>query len=131
MQKLKFKNKRIIDTSNYKSLSDVHLKQMALGATMGFGSNYKTAEDFLEQCGDGDIEDGEVELWDIVDTANPNKPLYEFWYYLGDTGNIFFAGTTNDIGIAMCQDSFDNHTDDDDNDVLAEALEKAYYKMNS
>lgn len=127
MAELLFKNCRNINVNNYKSLSNIQLQQMALGATMGFGKEYKTPEHFLEQSGDGEIEEGEVELWDIVDMKKPNEVLYECWYYLGDTANVFFAGTTKDTQAAMCQDSFDDHTIDGSNKQLCADLQKAYY----
>jgi hypothetical protein len=129
MAELLFKNCRIINVNNYKSLSEIQLKQMALGATMGFGKEYNTPEHFLEQCGDGDIEEGGVELWDIVDQKKPNEVLYECWYYLGDTANVFFAATANDTQAAMCQGSFDDHTKDGSNEQLCADLQKAYYNI--
>lgn len=128
MATLQFKDKREINAGNYKELAPVYLKQMAIGATLGFGEEFNTPEHFLEQCGDGDINDGMVELWDIVDESEPEKVLYDCWYYLADTANVFYAGTDKDTGIAMCQDSFDNHIGGAEADALAEALQKAYYQ---
>ena len=99
---------------------------MALGATMGFGEEFKTAKHFLEQSGDGDIEDGAVELWEVIDAKNPEKVLYECWVYLADTANVFFAGTATDTQAAMCQWSFDDHTEDGKNEELCADLQKAF-----
>ena len=110
MPTLQFKNCREINAKNYKKLSEIQLKQMEISATLGFGNKYTTAEDFLEQSGDGDINDAVVELWDVVATENPEKILYECWVYLADTANVFFVGTTKDTEAAMCQWSFDDHT---------------------
>ena len=126
MATLEFKNCREINASNYKKLSKIHLQQMALGATMGFGEDFKTAKHFLEQTGDGDIEDGVVELWDVIDAKNPEKVLYECWVYLADTANVFFAGTATDTQAAMCQWSFDDHTGDGRNEELCADLQKAF-----
>jgi len=128
MTTLQFKNKRIINAENYKELSPVYLQQMAIGATLGFGEEFNTPEHFLEQNGDGDIEEGSVELWDIVDASAPDRVLYDCWYYLADTANVFYAGTDKDTGIAMCQDSFDNHTGTEEGEELAATLQKAYYQ---
>ncbi len=126
MKKLQFKNHREVNAGNYKKLSKTHLDQMAISATLGFGEEYTTAEHFLEQSGDGDINDGAVELWDIVDTSTPEKVIYECWVYLADTANVFFAGTTNDTLAAMCQWSFDDHTSDGSNEELCAALQEAF-----
>jgi len=130
MANLIFKNLREINVGNYKDLSETYLKQMAISATLGFGKEYKTPEHFLEQCGDGDINDGFVELYDIVEKENPDKVLYDCWFYLGDTANVFFAGTTKDTLAAMCQDSFDDHTADGSNEQLCADLQKAYYNKD-
>jgi hypothetical protein len=126
MTLLKFQNYRQITAENYKELSEIQLQQMAISATLGFGEEYTTAEHFLEQSGDGDIEEAMVELWDVVDTANPNVVLYECWVYIVDTANVFFAGTTNDTNAAMCQWSFDDHTEDGSNAELCNNLQKAF-----
>ncbi len=126
MATLKFQNHRQITAENYKKLSQVHLRQMAISATLGFGEEYKTAEHFLEQSGDGDIEEAVVELWDVVEIDKPTIILYECWVYLVDTANVFFAGTTDDTNAAMCQWSFDDHTGDGSNEVLCADLQKAF-----
>jgi hypothetical protein len=126
MTTLKFQNHRQITAENYKELSEIQLKQMAISATLGFGEEYTTAKHFLEQSGDGDMEEAVVELWDVVDTAKPSIVLYECWVYIVDTANVFFAGTTKDTLAAMCQFSFDDHTGDGSNKELCAALQKAF-----
>ena len=87
-----FKNKRRITSENYKELSPIQLQQMAICATTVFGNDYTTPEHLLEQCGDGDIEDGYVLLFDVVDKKTKDKVLYECWLYLYDeTANVFFC----------------------------------------
>jgi hypothetical protein len=126
MTNLKFKNQRQITAENYKDLNEIQLQQMAISATLGFGEEYTTAEHFLEQSGDGDIEEAVVELWDVVATKNPEKVLYECWVYISDTANVFFAGTINDTLAAMCQWSFDDHTEDASITELCEDLQNAF-----
>ena len=126
MANLVFKNLREINSQNYKSLSEIQLQQMAISATLGFGEAYITAEHFLEQSGDGNINDGCVELWDVIDTENPNTILYECWVYLADTANVFFVGTTKDTNAAMCQWSFDDHSSDNSIAALCADLQKAF-----
>jgi len=67
-----------------------------------------------------------VELWDVVEAANPTKVLYECWVYLGDTANVFIAGTAEDTDAAMCQWSFDDHTEDGSNEQLCAGLQEAF-----
>jgi hypothetical protein len=126
MATLKFQNHRQITAENYKELSEIQLQQMAISATLGFGKKYKTAKHFLEQSGDGDMEEAVVELWDVVDTAKLEVVLYECWVYIVDTANVFFAGTTKDTLAAMCQWSFDDHTEDGTNEELCADLQKAF-----
>jgi hypothetical protein len=130
MPKLQFKNKRQITADNYKELSEIQLQQMEISATLGFGAEYTTAEHFLEQSGDGDINDAVVELWEVVATENPDTVLYDCWVYLVDTANVFFAGTTKDTEAAMCQWSFDDHTGDGSNEDLCADLQQAFDKKD-
>jgi hypothetical protein len=126
MTKLKFQNYRQITAENYKELSEIQLQQMAISATLGFGEEYTTPEHFLEQSGDGDIEEAMVELWDVVDTANPNVVVYECWVYIVDTANVFFVGTTTDTNAAMCQWSFDDHSENNSISDLCYDLQEAF-----
>jgi hypothetical protein len=131
MGELIFKNGRNINGSNYKQLPDIYLQQMAISATLGFGPDYTSAEDFLSQAGDGDMNDAVVELWDVVHSDAPDKVLYDCWIYLADTGNVFYSGTLNDTLAAMCQWSFDDHTKDGSNQELCAALQKAFDTFDS
>lgn len=126
MATLKFQNHRQITVENYKELSEIQLQQMAISATLGYGKEFTTAEHFLEQSGDGDMEEAVVELWDVVDADKPNVVLYECWVYIVDTANVFFAGTTKDTLAAMCQWSFDDHSGDGSNEELCSDLQKAF-----
>lgn len=126
METLFFKNCRIITQENYKDLAPVYLEQMGITAGFGFGEEFTTAEDLLEQSGDGDMEDAEVELWDVVAENEPNKVLYNCWVYLADTANVFEAGTAIDIGIGMCQWSFELLRTTEDKAELLDALQEAF-----
>ncbi len=126
METLIFKNCRIITQENYKELAPVYLEQMALSAGFGFGEEFTTAEEFLEQSGDGDIEQGEIEFWDVVSEKEPNKVLYNCWVYLADTANVFEAGTAIDTGIGMCQWSFELLRAKEDKAELLDALQDAF-----
>lgn len=130
MPTLQFENRREISAKNYKKLSKIQLEQMAISATLGYGDEYTTAEHFLEQSGDGDMEEAFVELWDVVATENPKTVLYECWVYLADTANVFFVGTTKDTEAAMCQWSFDDHTGDGSNAELCSNLQEAFDKKD-
>ena len=126
MGKLKFINRREINSLNYKDLNEVYLQQMAISATLGYGEEFTTPEHFLEQSGDGDIDEAVVELWNVVEAANPEVVLYDCWVYLADTANVFIAGTTTDTEAAMCQWSFDDHTKDGSNESLCHELQEAF-----
>lgn len=126
METLIFQNCRMITHENYKELQPVYLEQMAIVAGFGFGEEYTTAEHFLEQSGDGDIEQGEVELWDVVSENNLQKVLYDCWVYLADTANVFEAGTAIDTGIGMCQWSFEQLRNKEDKAELLNALQDAF-----
>ena len=128
MANLVFKNPRNINGKNYKDLSEVQHQQMAISATLGFGAEYTRAEDFLEQSGDGDIDEAYVTLWDVVEVEKPDTILYECWVYLADTANVFFVGTTKDTGAAMCQWSFDDHSANQSIAELCEDLQLAFDK---
>ncbi len=130
MAKLEFKNHRQITAKNYQELSKVNLQQMAISATLGYGKEFTTADHFLEQSGDGDIEEAVVELWDVVKTEKPNVVLYECWVYIADTANVFFAGTTKDTLAAMCQWSFEDQTGDGSNEQLCADLQEAFDNKN-
>jgi hypothetical protein len=122
---LQFQNGRLITGRNYKTLDAVGLKQMAICARNGFGKEFTTPEHFLEQCGDGEFEEGEAELWDVTDSENPEKILYNAWIYLADTGNVFDAGTDKDTGVGMIQFDFvDLKTNK--NTALSDAIQEAF-----
>jgi hypothetical protein len=129
MTKLTFKNSRAINGKNYKELGEIHLKQMEICATRGYGKEYATAEHFLEQSGDGDMNDAVVELWDVVAADKPSVVLYECWVYLVDTATVFFAATTKDTLAGMCQWSFDDHSKDKSNKELCQDLQEAFDSM--
>lgn len=124
-----FKNKRKITADNYKKLAPIHLQQMSICATTGFGKEYTTPEDLLEQCGDGSMEEGYVLLFDVVNENAKDKVLYECWIYLYDeTANVFFAGTINDVNVGMSQSFFEDYTEGE-NTQLTEDLQQAYYQV--
>lgn len=126
MPTLLFKNGRGVNGKNYKTLYKIHLRQMEISATRGFGAEYITAEHFLEQCRDGDMNDAVVELWDVVDADNPSVVVYDCWVYLADTATVFFAGTAEDTLAGMCQWSFDDHSEDKSNKELCQDLQEAF-----
>ena len=126
MTTLLFTNCRAINGSNYRELSPVYREQMAISATSGFGAEYTTAEHFLEQCGDGDMNDAVAELWDVVANDAPQQVLYDCWVYLADTANVYIAGTTTNTQAAMCQWSFDDQSSDGSNQDLCAALQAAF-----
>ena len=124
MSKLIFQNCRMIDVNNYKELPKINIAQMDIAAS-GFGDKYKTAKAFLTQAGDGNIEEGVVELWDVAQKSQKDVILYECWVYLADTAHIFHFGTDKDTGIAMMQWSFSD-VETGDEDGLSADLQEAF-----
>ena len=105
MTRLTFRNCRHISSDNYKTLPPIYLEQMAISAGLGFGAEFKTAEEFLDQATDGE-PDMTVDLWEVVETTSPDKILYDVWIYLVDTANVFHYGTAEDTGVGMIQFGF-------------------------
>lgn len=123
---LVFKNCRIINFDNFSEQSEIHQQQMAICATNGFGEEFQTAEDFLAQTGDGEMEEGYAELWDIIDEANPTQVIYECWVYLADTANIFLPGTAIDTRLVMIQWDFENYSGNEELNSVVESLQIAF-----
>ncbi len=80
----------------------------------------------LTQTGDGEMEEGYAELWDIIDEANPAQVLYECWVYLADTANIFLPGTANDTRLVMIQWDFENYSGNEELNSVVESLQIAF-----
>lgn len=98
---LKFQNRRRITFENYESLPEIYLRQMGISAQLGFGEDYHSPVDFLEQS------EGEVELWDVVEQGGNGEVIYDCWVYVVDTANVFHHATEIDTGVGMIQFDFD------------------------
>lgn len=129
MAKLIFKNCRAITSKNYKELSEIYLKQMAICATISFGEAYSTAEDFLKITGNGNVDDGYADLCAVVERNNPGKVLYQAWFYQFNNANVFFDGTTNNTGVAMRDGFF--KTQDKNCEKLSADLQTAFYSKDT
>lgn len=113
---LKFQNRRRITFANYESLPEIFLRQMGISARLGYGEDYHTPEDFLEQS------EGEVELWDVMEVGGDGEAVYDCWVYLADTANVFHHATEIDTGVGMIQFDF-NCLKGKDADCKALAME--------
>lgn len=123
---LQFRNVRHITFDNFELLPEIFHNQMGISATLGFGKDFTTAEDFLEEC------EGEIELWDIVDTEGDGQPIYDCWVYLADTANVFHHATDIDTGVGMIQFSFECLKGKDaDCKALATEIQKAFDERNA
>lgn len=129
MINLEYKNKKVINSKNYKDLNEIQLQQLAICASLSFGEAYSTAEDFLEQTGNGNIQEGYAELFDIAERGNQRKVLYQAWFYQFNNANVFFVGTTNNIGFGMREGFF--KTQDENCEILCADLQKAYYSRDA
>lgn len=98
---LKFQNRRRITFDNFQSLPEIFFRQMGISARLGFGDEFSTPEDFLEES------EGEVELWDVVEQDGNGEVIYDCWVYLADTANVFHHATDIDTGVGMIQFDFD------------------------
>lgn len=122
---LQFRNRRRITFDNYEALPEIFLRQMGISATLGFGKEFTTPEDFIEES------EGEIELWDIIDTEGNGEVIYDCWVYLADTANVFHHATDIDTGIGMIQFSFDCLKGQDaDCKALAKEVQAAFKSRN-
>jgi hypothetical protein len=123
---LQFRNVRHITLDNYELLPEIFHLQMGISARLGFGEEFSTAVDFLEES------EGEVELWDIVDTEGDGEPIYDCWVYLADTANVFHHATDIDTGVGMIQFSFECLKGKDaDCKALAAEIQQAFDGRNA
>lgn len=126
---LQYKNQRPINSKNYKELNEIQLQQMAICASLSFGETYSTAEAFLERTGNGNIEDGYAEFCDVVERKNPEKILYHAWFYQFNNANVFYVGTTNNIGFSMREGFF--KTQNEKCEILCADLQTAFYSKDT
>lgn len=91
-------------------LSEIERKQLELAGKLYDGLEL-TAEQRLDAKPSEELEEasfhGMVELGSIVDEAG--QPAYDVWQYMGDSGTIFQAGTTEEVACIIqggleCQD---------------------------
>jgi hypothetical protein len=117
----------LIDEENLDTLNDLRKAQLDLAGKLSYGEevNYETAL--------YETYEGNCEFWEVFDTQALDTPLYDVWVFDVDTAVVFFAGTTTDTGVGMIQASFDpietkNNTPE--NQLLAQALEKAFFERD-
>jgi hypothetical protein len=92
----RFVDKRIISTID--ELSSIERDQLQVAGKFYDGDD-RPAEDRLADGvdeGDGSLFD--TELWKVVDG---DRHLYDAWLYMGDSGTIFRAGTTEDVAMVI------------------------------
>jgi hypothetical protein len=123
---LEFRNRRFINEDNYEALPEIFHRQMAISAVLGFGEDFSTPIDFLNES------EGEVELWDIFEVDGSGEVIYDCWVYLADTANVFHHGTDIDTGVGMIQFSFECLKGKDaDCKALAAEIEAAFHSRNA
>lgn len=111
-----------IDTyAEAKELSDIQQKQMVIELKAYFGKKTSLREAFREgEC--------MFDFWQVVDVAQRETVLYDFWELNADSGGVFYTGTVNETGVEMIQGSFgvqEKFLKDENAKRLAEALEEA------
>src|SRR5689334_12349106 len=92
----RFVEKRII--SSVEELSPIEREQLRLAGKFYDGDD-RPVEDRLAggvHENDGSLFD--TELWKVVDG---DRHLYDAWFYMGDSGTFFRAGTTEDVAMVI------------------------------
>jgi hypothetical protein len=92
----RFVEKRIINA--IEELNPVEREQLQVAGKFYDGDD-RPVEDRL--AGGVDENDGslfDTELWKVVDG---DRHLYDAWLYMGDSGTIFRAGTTDDVAMVI------------------------------
>jgi hypothetical protein len=92
----RFVEKRII--SSIEELRPIEREQLRMAGKFYDGDD-RPAEDRLAggvHEGDGSLFD--TELWKVVDG---DHHLYDAWFYMGDSGTFFRAGTTEDVAMVI------------------------------
>jgi hypothetical protein len=110
-----------IDTyAEVKELPKVQQKQLALELRAYFGKKVALREAFDGEC--------IANYWQAASADDPDKVLYDFWQINTDSGGVFHANTTDEVGVEMIQGSFGaqaTSTDDRQVTLLAEAFSTA------
>ncbi len=125
--KLRFQNLQTIRPSNLGVLSKVHLEQLRLSGT-AYGHDSKTPAETLAQTFSAEEDGlGFTEFWQVADDQS-NEILYDVWVFDVDTAMVYFADTTEDVGVSMMQFSFDivEVNDTLDQEELCADLQEAY-----
>ena len=92
----RFVDKRIISVAE--ELNPIEREQLRLAGKFYDGDD-RPVEDRLAggvHEGDGSLFD--TELWKVVDG---DQHLYDAWFYMGDSGTFFRAGTTDDVAMVI------------------------------
>jgi hypothetical protein len=125
--KLRFQNMQTITPSNLEGLSKVHLEQLKVSGT-AYGHDSQTPAETLAQTFSAEEDGlGYAEFWQVADETT-NEILYDVWVFDVDTAMVYFADTTDDVGVSMMQFHFDIVEDNDqlDQDELCDDLQEAY-----
>jgi hypothetical protein len=125
--KLRFLSMQTITPDNLEVLSKVHLEQLKVSGT-AYGHDSKTAAETLAQTFSAEEDGlGYAEFWQVADETS-NKILYDVWVFDVDTAMVYFADTTEDVGVSMMQFSFDivDHKEEIDQEALCNDLQEAY-----
>ncbi|MEY4530605.1 MAG: hypothetical protein RLZZ156_1326 [Deinococcota bacterium] len=125
--KLRFENMQTITPDNLQGLTKIHLEQLKVSGT-AYGHDSKTAAETLAQTFSAEEDGlGYAEFWQVADQAT-DEILYDVWVFDVDTAMVYFANTTNDVGVSMMQFSFDicENNDQIDQEELCADLQEAY-----
>src|SRR5262245_5241974 len=97
----RFVEKRII--SVVEELSPIEREQLRAAGKFYDGTDRPVEDRLAGGVDEGDGSLFDTELWKVVDGSNH---LYDAWFYMGDSGTFFRAGTTDDVAMVI-QSSLD------------------------
>ena len=93
---VRFVEKRIIST--VEELSPTEREQLQVAGKFYNGDDRPVEDRLADGVDEGDGSLFDTELWKVVDG---DRHLYDAWLYMGDSGTIFRAGTTEDVAMVI------------------------------
>ena len=92
----RFIDKRIINL--VEELNPTEREQLRVAGRFYDGDDRSAAERLAGGVVEGDGSLFDTELWKVVDG---DRHLYDAWFYMGDSGTFFRAGTTEDVAMVI------------------------------
>jgi hypothetical protein len=101
----RFVDKRIINA--VEELNSIEREQLQVAGRFYDGDDRPVEDRLAGGVTEGDGSLFDTELWKVVDG---DRHLYDAWFYMGDSGTFFQAGTTGDVAMVIqggleCEDA--------------------------